>query len=124
MKWFAYISGLVGALGLGAIALIPGAAAIIQVIASFLAPVAKGLGELFSWLLDQLLDGMRNALDTLSAIFFVVLVVSATWVYSELWGPKRLAAENEVVLMKKQIDGHKKLIDELRKKCGDRCRGK
>ena len=45
MKWFAYISGLVGALGLGAIALIPGAAAIINVVANFLAPIAKGLGE-------------------------------------------------------------------------------
>jgi hypothetical protein len=124
MKWIASLTAIFGSLGVGALFLLPGAAGILTVITSFLAPVAKGLGELLSWLLGQFLDGMRNALDTLSAIFFVVAIVGATFVYSEIWGPKRMAAENEVVLMKKQIEGHKKLIDDLRRKCGDRCRGR
>ncbi len=114
MKWFAYVSGLVGALGLGALALIPGAAAILNVVAAFLAPIAKGLGELLSWIFEKLFDGMKNALDTFSAILFVATLVGGVHVYTNLYGTKRVACEQEIPKLVQQIK-------DLKQKCGVRC---
>ena len=114
MKWFTYVSGLIGALGLGVLALIPGAAAILNVVAAFLAPIAKGLGEVISWLFEKLFDGMKNALDTLSAILFVATLVGGVHLYTEFYGKHRVACEQEIPKLVQQVH-------DLKKKCGARC---
>jgi hypothetical protein len=125
MNWMNYLLGLTGVLGmvgLGAIAVF--APAVLGVAGELLKPIATAVGKVMGDLLTMLWDGMKNALDTLSAMLFVVVLVAGTYGYTNHFGPKRVAAETEVSKLVKQINGQKAKIDELRKLCGVPCRGK
>lgn len=105
-------------------ALIPGASSFIGVIGEFLKPIAGFLGKMVGDFFSLLWDGVKNALDTLSAIIFVCVLVAGTYGYTNHFGPKRVTAETEVQKLVRQSNAQKKKIDELRKLCGVPCRGR
>ena len=107
MKLFAYLSGLVGALGLGAIALIPGAAGILSAVTAFLGPILKGVAEFLVWLVKTMWEGFVDIIDNVATIVTVFVLVTGFSVYYKYYSPERTACEKEIVLMKKQIDGLK-----------------
>lgn len=122
MNYLLSFVSVLGAVGLGAVAIL--APSVLGVAGELLKPIASAVGKLVGDFLTMLWDGMKNALDTLSAMVFVAVLVAGTYGYTNYFGPKRVAAETEVTKLVKQINGQKAKIDELRKRCGAPCRGR
>lgn len=123
MKW-ATISALIGGLGLGALAIIPGAAGILSALTAALGPLLKGFSELLVWLIKTTWEGITDILDNVATLFTVVLIGSSMYVYGLYFSPPRMACEAEIPKLVGQIKGQKNKIDELRKLCGASCRGR
>lgn len=104
MKYIGYISALVGTLGLGALAFIPGASAVLGASMAFLGPILKGVAEFLVWFVKTVWEGFIDIVDNVATIVTVVALVAGFSVYYKYWGPERTACENEIVLMKKQIE--------------------
>ncbi len=104
MKWIGAISALVGTLGLGALALIPGASAIVGASMAFLGPILKGVAEFLVWFVKTIWEGFIDIIDNVATIVTVLTLVFGFSFYYKYYGPERTACEHEIVLMKKQIE--------------------
>lgn len=109
MKWLLALSPFTALL-----AFLPGVGGFFSVIAEFLKPFAKALADFIVWLVTQLWDGAKNALDSLTAVLFVLTVAFGTYYYTLNFGEKRVAAEQEIVKLVQQVK-------DLKKKCGVKC---
>lgn len=107
MKWWAYLTGILGTAGLASLALIPGAAGIINAVTGALGPIFKGLAELLVWFVKTMWEGIVDIVDNIATIVTVITLVAGFSFYYKYYSPERKACENEIVLMKKQIDSLK-----------------
>lgn len=113
MNWYHYLMGLtgLGAVGLGALALF--APGILAIATEFLKPVAKTAGEFVAWFFkDIVLEGIKDIFDNLATLLLVILLMGGTFWYTNNFGPKRSAAEKEIV----------KLVDQIKCMRAKRCK--
>jgi len=97
---------------------IPGLGSVTKLIEAafeFLKPLFKVLGEFFAWFIKEIVwEGLKDILDSLPTLLLVVMIGLGSWYYGNVYGPKRIAAEQEIGKLVKQVN-HLKL------KCGVRC---
>ena len=106
-NWWIWGTGLLGLGGIASLWLIPGLAPLLTVLITASGPLLKGFTELLVWFVKTVWEGLMDILDNLATIITVLALVAGFSVYYKYWGPERQACEQEIVLMKKQIDGLK-----------------
>lgn len=93
---------------------IPGVG-LLQGVFEFLKPIFKVLGEFLAWFFKEIIwEGIKDILDNLATFILVALLCVCTYYYSLNYGYKRVAAEQEIVKLVKQVNY-------LKTKCGARC---
>lgn len=89
------------------LSLIPGVgiiSAAIQAAFEFLKPVFKVLGEFIAWFFKEIIwEGLKDILDNLATFLLVIMLIGGTYWYTNNYGPKRVAAEQEITKLVKQI---------------------
>lgn len=113
MSWYHYLMGLSGlsAVGLGALAVF--APGVLAIVTEFLKPIFKVLGEFVAWFFRTIVwEGVKDIFDNLATLLLVILLVASTFVYTNNYGPKRVAAEKEIV----------KLVDQIKCMRAKRCK--
>lgn len=89
------------------LALIPGAGVIssaIQAAFEFLKPLFKVLGEFLAWFFKEIVwEGLKGVLASLPTFLLVCMIALGSYGYGNFYGPKRVAAEAEIVKLVKQV---------------------